>query len=585
MRPTGHFYFLLSITLHSASVHTEAVPLSSDEYEAIIAGLQRRLAGADDQRMNAFHILREQLGTVSHELQMRISEHELLSQSLVDSRNQAVSADQTKSRFLAMMSHDIRTPMNAILATLDLLGTTDLDDEQRRLLSLTVMGGEQMMFLLSDILEVSRSEAWIIELVEEAVALPLLITDIAQAWRSLARKKGLSFNLNLSPSLPNGAMLDPARLRQVLDNLISNAIKYTPQGFLSLKAENVGEVLRFTVSDSGLGIAEHVQQRLFNAGQRVRNPLGPHIEGTGLGLAICQRLIEAMGGSIGVLSDGMTGSHFWFEIPFIAAAGCAPSAENPSKPTKKLKTPSGAAPHILLAEDVETNRIVMAALLDEIGCTYTIAEDGLAAVSECRHRPFDAVLMDVSMPQMDGMAATTAIRAAGSTLPILGVTAFAAEAERAAMMASGMTSVISKPIRLEALRSELARLLKAATVPQFHNPDVMDINSLRSYIFSVPEKARLSLQKALIADISNWQDRFFSAADACVEPAAARAHHALKGLCLSVGAHKLLTEVDRAYETVRLGQQPDTSAAKTALKATLDAIADVGLLSDRRKRA
>ena len=138
---------------------------------------------------------------------------------------------------------------------------------------------------------------------------------------------------------------------------------------------------------------------------------------------------------------------------------------------------------------------------------------------------------------------------------------------------------------MEALRSELARLLKAATVPQFHNPDVMDINSLRSYIFSVPEKARLSLQKALIADISNWQDRFFSAADACVEPAAARAYHALKGLCLSVGAHKLLTEVDNIYETVRLGQQPDTSAAKAALKATLDAIADVGLLSDRRKRA
>lgn len=531
----------------------------------------------------------------------RIEELEAVGARLEESRNLAVKADRAKSRFLAMMSHDIRTPMNAILAMLELLSTTDLTKEQRDMLSLARSSGDQMLFLLADIIEVARADGWSVDLESQVVDLPDFLGAIVGSWRPLARRKGLEIELSLADNLPAYISIDPKRLRQLLDNLISNAIKFTRNGTVAVTADLAagkdGPRLHLAVIDTGRGIDPKRQQTLFRDMRRVHNPMDPDVEGTGLGLSICSRIVEAMHGRIGVESYVDVGSTFWVMLPFVEAA--APVGEiSPAFAEAKRVSVDGHAPHLLVAEDVVTNQIVIGAMLDRLGCTYDITNDGLEALNAIkRGGHFDAVLMDVSMPTMDGIEATTAIRALADdrgNLPIIGVTAFAAEEERAAMRSAGMNDILTKPLQLEGLRTMLGRLadLRAPVrvrsrvlpvpVPEFDTSAVLDIDQLRSHFEALPESGRQRLENAVVADLTHWTQAFIDALALGDEPAAGRARHTLKGICAGFGASALWQAIVDLADAPADKGSGGAARVRMLLDATISEIRIVASQPDRR---
>lgn len=552
------------------------------------------------------------------QLAQRIRELESLSTSLEESRNRAIRADQAKSRFLAMMSHDIRTPMNAMLALLDLVSHGHLDDEQRRHIDLVRSSGEQMLFLLGDILAVARSDGWQMELESGLIWVRDFAGRTVDSWRQLARTRSLAMELTIAPNVPNQVWMDATRLRQLLDNLISNAIKFTAQGRIDVTIDRLADAngapqLCIAVRDTGRGIAHGDQQKLFADLHRVHDPLTGPVEGNGLGLAICQRIAHAMGGAISVESDIGQGSLFRLVLPLSDQhksdqqlpgqhkdAGVPAPMAGDAAPTGPLNL------HLLVAEDIETNRFVMGALLDRLGCTSQMVPDGQAAIDALAAGDFDAILMDISMPGMDGIAATQAIRklpAPAASLPIIAVTAFATDRERAAFLAAGMNAVLVKPVRLDGLARELALLarsnsgpiqesrseaeaaldrLDSAPIPDFAAVPLIDGNMFRQQLFSLPDSARQRLAASIIADLQHWTAAFSGAWQQGDSDGMARAHHALKGVCASFGIVKLAEQLGMMRTAPRLADDRRGRDLDTILAASLEEISRIASQPDRR---
>lgn len=400
----------------------------------------------------------EKLGLQVHELRA-------LGHSLEIARNQAIQSDRQKSRFLAMITHDIRTPMSAVVSTMELLADPDIQTDQERLVQVARTSGQQMLYLLSDIIEVSRTDGWNFAIVAEDVSVKDLLEAIADAWRPLAEKKGLTLDLRSPKTLPERMMADPKRLRQVIDNLLSNAIKFTVSGSVSIESsivENIDDsILRIEVSDTGRGINKNSQHSLFQEFGRVISDGDSDVEGTGLGLSICKRIIESMGGKIGVDSESALGSKFWLEIPCVQSR-ITTQPECYSKKTKRLISKAGAAPHILIADDVESNRIVLAAMLEKLECTYAVAGDGKEALDLFATAPFDAILMDNYMPNIGGAETTRRIRSMTDdrkNTAIIGVTASTAQEETEELIQAGMDIILTKPLKAEDLEAALSKLI------------------------------------------------------------------------------------------------------------------------------
>ena len=531
----------------------------------------------------------------------RIAELEAVGTRLEESRNLAVKADRAKSRFLAMMSHDIRTPMNAILALLELLSTTELTSEQQEMLALARSSGDQMLFLLADIIEVARADGWSVDLEAQVIALPSFLTTMVDSWRPLARRKGLAVELSIDGQVPSHIRIDPKRLRQLLDNLISNAIKFTAKGKVEITAGIAsgkdGPRLHLAVIDTGRGIDPRRQETLFRDMRRVHNPVDPDVDGTGLGLSICSRIVDAMHGRIGVESYVNVGSTFWLMLPFVEAEPDEAVAAAPRPVVAKLRL-DGHPLHLLVAEDVATNQIVLGAMLDRFGCTYEVANNGLEAVNLIKHGGhFDAVLMDVSMPTMDGIEATAAIRRLdgdSAFLPIIGVTAFAAGDELAAMRAAGMNEILSKPLQLDSLRAMLNRLgelrpkvkqrskVPPVPVPQFDPASIVDLDQLRSHFLALPAAGRKRLEDTLIADLSHWTDALLTALAANDGTAVSRAGHTLKGICAGFGAEALWHAIAEITEADSDKKSGGAARVRGLLDATISRIRDVAAEPDRR---
>lgn len=531
----------------------------------------------------------------------RIAELEAVGQRLEESRNVAVKADRAKSRFLAMMSHDIRTPMNAILAMLELLSTTDLSPEQREMLSLARSSGDQMLFLLADIIEVARADGWAVDLEPQPVALPGFLANIVDSWRPLARRKGLGLEMTLGKDIPAHVRLDPKRLRQLLDNLVSNAIKFTAKGKVEVTADAAsgrdGPQLHLAVIDTGRGIDPKRQKTLFRDMRRIHNAIDPDVDGTGLGLSICSRIVDAMHGRIGVESYVDIGSTFWLLLPFVSATNETPVLLADASSTEKLRL-DGHSLHLLVAEDVPTNQIVLGAMLDRFGCTYDVANNGLEALNALKQGcQYDAVLMDVSMPTMDGIEATAAIRQlAGDSakVPVIGVTAFAAGEEHAALRAVGMNEILVKPLQLDLLRAALGRLngmrdtekqrsrTVPVPVPQFDTSAIVDGDQLRSHFLSLPASGRKRLEDTVIADLSHWTEMFLVALAEGDEQALGRARHTLKGVCAGFGAVALWQSIAFLAD-MGVEKSPGGAAkVRSLLEATIAQIRDVAGQPDRR---
>ncbi|MGU3463644.1 CHASE domain-containing protein [Methylobacterium sp. C33D] len=377
-------------------------------------------------------------------------------------RAEAERANQAKTDFLASMSHEVRTPLNAVIGFTDLmLASGRLDAVARRQAEMVRSSGAALLTVVNDILDFSKVEAGAVELVERPFPLASLAEDSAAMVRALADAKGLEVRTHIDDGLPGWVLGDGNRLRQVLLNLLNNAVKFTEAGSVTLSVAPERGVMaddrvRFSVVDTGIGIPADKQHRLFQRFSQVDGSIHRDYGGTGLGLAICKRLIELMAGEIGFSSVDGAGSTFWFTLRLPRAAEPRPQASQPLAPSRCRPG------RLLLVDDSEINREVAQAVLRDAGHSVETAGDGEAAVRAVRERAFDLVLMDVQMPGMDGMTATRLIRGLPgpeARLPVIAMTANVLPEQVAAFREAGMDDHVGKPFDRDGLHAALERWL------------------------------------------------------------------------------------------------------------------------------
>jgi len=374
---------------------------------------------------------------------------------LVAAREAALEASRLKTQFLANISHEIRTPLNGILGVTQLLRTMTLPHEAEEYLDLLQGSGESLVTIVDDVLDLSKIEANRLELDSEPFDFVHLVTTAARTFEPLARKKGLELRIELGEGLEGPARGDPTRIRQIVTNLVSNAVKFTDAGQVRVSAQRTDRaVVRLAVSDTGPGVPAEEQERIFDAFAQARAHASRRHGGTGLGLTITRRLARLMGGDVRVTSTPGQGSTFEVTLPLpaaLAAPTLGPALSRPSPPPRPLK--------VLLAEDNELNATLTGALLQKLGHHVDVVKDGRAAVDAVQGDHYDLVLMDVSMPVMDGLEATRSIRAKERGGPrhisIVALTANAMKGDDLVCLSAGMDAYLPKPVTVEALRDVL----------------------------------------------------------------------------------------------------------------------------------
>ncbi|MDB5799158.1 MAG: Hybrid sensor histidine kinase/response regulator [Rhodocyclales bacterium] len=387
-----------------------------------------------------------------------VTERHRAEQALITARDIAHAASRAKGEFLAMMSHEIRTPMNGIIGMAQLLQMSELPEEQREYVDTMRSSGEALMQIINDILDYSKIEARKLQLETTSFDLRALLEDLRKLFAAQQRENGPRFSINLSSEVQTCLLGDPVRLRQILLNLIGNAFKFTASGEINVnvsacEASGRQTSLLFSVRDTGIGIPKDKQEHIFTPFEQADMSTTRRFGGTGLGLSICRMLCLMMGGEIGVNSEPGKGSEFWFTAGFGLDASASAPQHNYAQTTAL-----NADTVILIVEDNAVNLMVLTNLLRKLGArTIISAVNGQDALEFCREQDFDMIFMDTSMPIMDGLEATAALRDAGSACYIVGVSADAMAEERARALATGMNDYITKPVSLEALHGAVAR--------------------------------------------------------------------------------------------------------------------------------
>jgi two-component system, sensor histidine kinase len=389
---------------------------------------------------------------------------------IAEERRQALQSAEhssnSKSRFVAVMSHEIRTPLNGILGMTQLLERSPLDGQQREQIEIVRRSGRHLLTLVNDILDLARIESGKLVVESGPVLLREAVDDVCLLLAGSAREKGLAFDLHLSPGLPQSALGDAARIKQVLHNLVGNAIKFTEQGSVTVEVSTVldmraGTLLRFAVRDSGEGIPADQMERVFAPFEqaRRRNSAGRRPEGSGLGLSISRELARAMGGDLRCASVPGQGSVFEFTLPLQV---CAPPA--PAKPKMQQALPVLQG-RVLLVDDSAVNLLVASSMLERCGLVVDQAENGLQALERLKAGGYDLVLMDCQMPELDGFEATQSWRAheqrqgLSARLPIIALTASAVNSDRDRCLECGMDDYLVKPFEFEELTAMVQRHL------------------------------------------------------------------------------------------------------------------------------
>lgn len=383
--------------------------------------------------------------------------------------DQAIAASRAKSDFLATVSHEIRSPMHGVLATIDLLARTELDQEQDELVSVVRSSAESLLTVINDILDLQRAESGTIELRLEEFDLGRLVSDVRGLLRPRAESKGLTLHADVSDDLPGVVYGDAGRIRQVVMNLAANAVKFTDAGEVTLRADLLdadatSAGVQITVSDTGIGIPSHQQRRVFEPFAQVDSSSARRHEGTGLGLAITQQLVELMNGAIALESEPGAGTTATVTLRLALGGGAGDGMTGADSASRRPRAMQALTGCVLLAEDSPVNQELARRQLDRLGLSVRTVDSGRQAVAAFEAGEYDIVLMDLRMPGMDGLAATRAIRSRESAtesprVPIIAMTADARPQDRERCLEAGMDDYVTKPLLLDDLDAVLRRWL------------------------------------------------------------------------------------------------------------------------------
>jgi PAS domain S-box-containing protein len=429
-----------------------------------------RINRSDDKEVWAattIKLVRDEAGRVLRAIgaMQNVTAQKRAERDLVQAKEDAEAANRAKSAFLAIMGHEIRTPLNGVLGMAQAMAAGELNGEQRGRLEVIRQSGENLLIILNDLLDLSKIEAGKLELEIADFDLTPLMESVRDAFVGLASVKGVRLELEIDPRARGAYRGDPTRLRQILFNLISNALKFTEVGEVRLRVARRGRALTFAVTDTGIGIPAHRLPHLFAKFEQADASTTRRFGGTGLGLAICRDLATMMGGAIEARSEEGRGSEFRLRLALPRLGREAPQAEGLAEPT--LEPATGL--RVLAAEDNGVNQLVLRTLLQQAGVDPLIVPDGREALAAWRSRPWDLILMDVQMPIMDGVDAARAIRAeegasGRARTPILALTANAMAHQIEAYRQAGMDGFIAKPVRVEELFNALQAVLEDAAV-------------------------------------------------------------------------------------------------------------------------